>query len=1046
MPTLPASPAQLPTASSKKQHWHTITLKFIGNDGAPGTGIGWLQSLGDARLGTVLVNSEDPTSGYPPVTGAEGPVSFSVPDGQYSIEVSVLTPHEGTANGTDAALVVLPEVAVNSDQTVVLDARTAKPYQATIDPAVDAPARVDEIDMWRTSVTGGGCGGVGGGGQSLGLVSGAGAGYSASVIGATPTAKVTDGRLGFEAVSLLDTAASATPSPDPRYFLVFPSEGTIPSSLKYTVPAADLTTVHSHVYSNPNAGCADDSPELWPNVYFPWGARQEMRVSSGAGGVDLTHVPPGDHTDYWYAADPKEVAFESATFYEDPGVCSDGGARFGPRRTIHAGEQIDETWNKAPLVPASAALPDFSGELFASPFPTSQQGIDQTVAPATRQDDNGMLYLVAGGDSDPSHYSDDATTRSLTFYRDGELALSAPFNPAAWGAGTTPFRLDLPLLPRPATYKLDWTMLRYSSTDLSATTDTAWTFHSEPVGPGREHAGRRAVRPGHVTALFIPAAAVPALQPGSGLQLAGDRWQAAGNQLHGVRSAGGSGAARGVGDGVGVVRRRQDLDRAGGGHRHGRQRVQRDGRPAAAGSDERIGLPEGARGRSGRELDRSDDHPGLRADRWEGMSMRAMLKTRRRVLVRVLVACLVMAGMSAVVTGASAGPPPGQPSSPGAAAAAPALPQWPARHACTLPAPGRAQCLAIVDTMPVPADARPGARPRTAKPGSVAGPSALHPYTAADLQAAYRLPSNLLGARQTIAIVDAFDDPNAAADLAVYRAANGLPACDADFPCFRKVDQRGGTSYPQSDPGWAVEESLDVDMASAVCPNCTILLVEADDNFLASLAAAVDEAVALGADVVSNSYGGPEYGTELTDLADHYSHPGVTVTASTGDWGFGVNIPAALPGVVAVGGTSLYPAAGERGWAETAWAGAGSGCSAYVPKPSWQADPSCDKRTVADVAAVADPATPVAVYDTFDVPGWVAVGGTSAASPIIAGVYALAGNTKSITAGYLYAHQGALFDVTAGTNGYCADDELCTAAHGYDGPTGLGSPNGIGAF
>ncbi len=427
--------------------------------------------------------------------------------------------------------------------------------------------------------------------------------------------------------------------------------------------------------------------------------------------------------------------------------------------------------------------------------------------------------------------------------------------------------------------------------------------------------------------------------------------------------------------------------------------------------------------------------------------MRAMVKTHRRVLVRVLVACLAVAGTSVAVAGASASPP-SSPHSSSGAAAAPALPQWPAKHACALPALGRAQCFAIMDTMSVPAGARPGAaRPRAAAPGSVAGPNGLHPYGAADLQAAYRLPSTLLGARQTIAIVDAFDDPNAAADLAVYRAANGLPACDTDFPCFAKVDQRGGTSYPQTDPGWALEESLDVDMASAICPNCKILLVEADDNTFLSLAEAVDEAVALGADVVSNSYGAAEYNSELADLAGHYSHPGVTVTASTGDSGFGVSIPAALPGVVAVGGTSLYPAAGARGWAETAWAGAGSGCSAYVAKPSWQADPSCDKRTVADVAAVADPATPVAVYDTFAVPGWVAVGGTSAASPIVAGVYALAGNTKSITpGGYLYAHHGALFDVTAGTNGYCAGDELCTAAHGYDGPTGLGSPNGIGAF
>lgn len=426
--------------------------------------------------------------------------------------------------------------------------------------------------------------------------------------------------------------------------------------------------------------------------------------------------------------------------------------------------------------------------------------------------------------------------------------------------------------------------------------------------------------------------------------------------------------------------------------------------------------------------------------------MRATTKWRRPMVRGLVAACLMTAGVSAAVTGADAGEPTAPPSrSAGAPAATPT--QWPARHACVLPTPGRAQCLAIVDTMAVPAAARPGAKRRAAAPDSVAGPNGLHPYTAADLQGAYRLPSSLLGARQTIAIVDAFDNPNAAADLAVYREANGLPPCNADFPCFKKVDQRGGTDYPQPDPGWGLEESLDVDMASAICPNCSIVLVEADDNSFENLAAAVDEAVALGADVVSNSYGGREYGTELADVADHYNHPGTVVTASTGDSGFGVSIPAALPGVVAVGGTSLYALAGGRGWAETAWAGAGSGCSAYVTKPSWQHDRSCGKRAVADVAAVADPATPVAVYDTFGVPGWVAVGGTSASSPIVAGIYALAGNAHSVDAGrYLYDHQRDLFDVTAGTNGFCDGDVLCTAARGYDGPTGLGTPDGIGAF
>jgi hypothetical protein len=385
------------------------------------------------------------------------------------------------------------------------------------------------------------------------------------------------------------------------------------------------------------------------------------------------------------------------------------------------------------------------------------------------------------------------------------------------------------------------------------------------------------------------------------------------------------------------------------------------------------------------------------------------------------------------------------------------------RPACA-PAPrGYAACSAVMDvgvhwqghawtTGPVPA-----AQPRTAPPaaGTASGP--LAPYMAGDLQSAYRLPSALLGARQTIAIVDAFDDPNAAADLAVYRAANGLPACDADFPCFTKVNQRGEQgNYPPTDPDWALEESLDLDMVSAACPNCKIILVEADDNSIANLGAAEDEAAALGADVISNSYDGVEYDGDLADLGSHYDHPGVAITVSSGDLGLGALIPAALSTVVTVGGTTLFRDATARGWSEAAWQFAGSGCSINVPKPTWQRDPLCSHRTVADVAAVADPATPVAVYDTFDTAGWVAVGGTSVSAPLIAGVYALAGNAATITPGaWLYAHRSALNDVAYDpslaevapqSNGNCGDSYLCTAATGYDGPTGLGTPNGTGAF
>ncbi|UTI66794.1 S53 family peptidase [Paraconexibacter antarcticus] len=319
-------------------------------------------------------------------------------------------------------------------------------------------------------------------------------------------------------------------------------------------------------------------------------------------------------------------------------------------------------------------------------------------------------------------------------------------------------------------------------------------------------------------------------------------------------------------------------------------------------------------------------------------------------------------------------------------------------------------------------------------------------YGPADLQAAYVLPSATAGAGRTIAIVDAYDDPNAESDLGVYRAQYGLSPCTTANGCFKKVNQAGVQgSYPRADGGWAQEISLDVDMASAVCPNCKILLVEAKTNSFANLSTAVDTAAALGASTISNSYGGSEYASEVTDQS-HYNHPGIAVTVSSGDNGYGVEFPAASQYVTAVGGTSLKRAASTRGWAETAWSGAGSGCSAYIAKPSWQKDTGCSKRTVADVSAVADPNTGVAVYDSFrGSGGWLVFGGTSVSAPVIAGVYALAGNTVS-DGSYPYLHTSDLFDVTSGSNGTCGGSYLCTATTGFDGPTGLGTPNGVGAF
>jgi subtilase family serine protease len=355
---------------------------------------------------------------------------------------------------------------------------------------------------------------------------------------------------------------------------------------------------------------------------------------------------------------------------------------------------------------------------------------------------------------------------------------------------------------------------------------------------------------------------------------------------------------------------------------------------------------------------------------------------------------------------------------------------------------------------------------------SSTGSSTTVGYTPTDLRSAYNL-GGTSGSGRTVAIVDALDDPNAASDLAAYRSAYGLSACTTANGCFRKVNQNGQASpLPAGDYGWAEEESLDLDMVSAICPSCHILLVEANSATTDDLDAAEDTAASTsGVVAVSNSWGGAEDST-IRAADSHFDHPGVAITASSGDSGYGVIWPASSPYVTAVGGTSLSTASNSRGWTETAWGsalggeGAGSGCSGYEPKPSWQHDSGCAKRTVADVSAVADPNTGVAVYDTYNscgtsaycdvllslglatgADGWVQVGGTSASSPIVASVYALAGNTSSVTYGsYPYAHTSALNDVTSGTNGSCSGSYLCTAGTGYDGPTGLGTPNGTGAF
>ncbi|KUN01440.1 hypothetical protein AQI95_31460 [Streptomyces yokosukanensis] len=365
----------------------------------------------------------------------------------------------------------------------------------------------------------------------------------------------------------------------------------------------------------------------------------------------------------------------------------------------------------------------------------------------------------------------------------------------------------------------------------------------------------------------------------------------------------------------------------------------------------------------------------------------------------------------------------------------------PTTHLCATAKPGHASCFA---------QRRTDIKQRLASALAAAAPSGLSP---ANLHSAYNLPTTA-GSGMTVAIVDAYNDPNAESDLATYRSTYGLSACTKANGCFKQVSQTGSTtSLPTNDTGWAGEEMLDIDMVSAVCPNCSIDLVEANSANDTDLGIAENEAVALGAKFVSNSWGGSEASSQTSEDTQYFKHPGVAITVSSGDSAYGAEYPATSQYVTAVGGTALTTASNSRGWSESVWKtssteGTGSGCSAYDPKPSWQTDTGCSKRMEADVSAVADPATGVAVYDTYGGSGWAVYGGTSASSPIMASVYALAGTpgASDYPAKYPYQHTSNLYDVTSGNNGSCSPSYFCTATAGYDGPTGWGTPNGTAAF
>ncbi|MER5914882.1 carboxypeptidase regulatory-like domain-containing protein [Streptomyces sp. NPDC001982] len=363
--------------------------------------------------------------------------------------------------------------------------------------------------------------------------------------------------------------------------------------------------------------------------------------------------------------------------------------------------------------------------------------------------------------------------------------------------------------------------------------------------------------------------------------------------------------------------------------------------------------------------------------------------------------------------------------------------------------------------VPVPVSERKGDAPYATCPlmgvtdshGALAAGSSTPPATAVtpnDLRAAYNLPTG--GSGETVAIVDAGGYASAEADLAVFRSTYGLPACTTANGCFSKLDQNGGHSFPPDDAGWSIETALDLDAVSAACPDCHILLVQGDSASLDDLGQAENTAAAHQPAAISNSYGVAGEVSTAAAYDHYYDHPGIAVTASTGDTGNIVNWPASNGNVVAVGGTTLTrDDTTARGWTEAAWSAGGSGCSRVEPKPGYQQgiDTGCDNRATADISADADPASGLGIYNSTAVDGWAQYGGTSLSSPLVAAMYALAGTpapgTYPVTYPYADTNDGDLTDVTTGSDGPCGN-QLCNARKGWDGPTGLGSPAGVGAL
>jgi hypothetical protein len=462
-PPLPASPigmgqASVPdlsgAASRSGLPFRRLTVNLIGPDGNPASlAFGIVQNVDNAALDSVVAEPQDNT------------ISFSLPAGTYSVTFVILTPHAGTAFGYDAAMVVQPQLSLTADKTVSLDARDAVPYEAGLTGATAPATQLDILDLARGSVTGGVIDSSSE--QYLGMLSVSGDGFAATSMSATPTAPVTEGTLSVTGIAELSTGLEAS-SADPTYTFSFPTEGRIPASLTYTVPAADLTAVHSDLYTLGADACGGAYVnELLSHPSLP---SNPLEVQY--------QVPPGSRTDYIYDSAPSLDSWQLSALTSSGGVCQLWQPT-GPE-PVRPGGQVSVAWDKGPLVPSPVAPSLAALRLQGS----------GTVCPACRQGDLADLTIASDGDSQqhveslPFAFGTLSPASGLSFYRNGSLAVTSDASCsvvlAGSGQGTcamAPTGLVLPLLPGAATYRLDWQLAGTGP----ATVDTSWTFRSGPA-------------------------------------------------------------------------------------------------------------------------------------------------------------------------------------------------------------------------------------------------------------------------------------------------------------------------------------------------------------------------------------------------------------------------------------------------------------------------------------------------------------------------------------------------------------------------------------